>query len=661
MISMIETIKEIVNLAYKTFLNETSIESIADTEKEISSFKESNRNYVLLTDENKELVEGWLIKLHLKYCLLSYVTDLYSDSTYDYAIQYINQIIETAKAKNYKVIFEISQSLFIFFGIFHPITKKYFEVLEKESKLFENNSTVDCVNLVESCIKSLDELKTAKEILNDAFNNDVKIPDFTNEIKEEFEGAKSLFSNRKTEISFSKYASRIKTIIEMYPDKPIYHQEFDNRNKMSDGKVKKLTIIYSPLPDEVYLHLRAKEVEEKIKFSIINMNEFSDMTQTDFQTMLDYLSQNKQHLLVENLNRFVGNLSLESIANLLFKYCIDGFQVFISDKTGRSNLYDNLIQICNTLNCNFMVHYTYLAMPDYINLINLIEEHDKTNSDNKILGTPTAKEIIREDMKFMGYVGLNEILKDSQNWIKMGVRIASQHNVSELEEYLHNIPQTFLFIDSGWGKFNEFSKVDTNKRKINFDYDSIENVNKRNIEKIINFKGSTFARCGALVRYCLLADEDYSKWELLDESEKMARVINATKCVFKILNIDFVPSVIVSDNLGEKVGGLCMDSGKTIKYLRNSLNDLNDISDSICHESYHAFQHFTIKNIYQEWYFVELGVTRSRIEEWYRNFQNYNSSKRNSYFNQIVEADARAFANDCLENCDSVWIEIDFE
>ena len=131
---------------------------------------------------------------------------------------------------------------------------------------------------------------------------------------------------------------------------------------------------------------------------------------------------------------------------------------------------------------------------------------------------------------------------------------------------------------------------------------------------------------------------------------KTERIAEATKLVMRTLGIETVPKVEIVENVAGGAVGLCCDGGKRVLYKESHIGNLSGIANTVCHECYHAFQHFCIQAGWQEWYLSELFVTKGRIAEWQYNFSNYvtNSKGYSTYAVQIVESDARAFANDCL-------------
>ena len=87
------------------------------------------------------------------------------------------------------------------------------------------------------------------------------------------------------------------------------------------------------------------------------------------------------------------------------------------------------------------------------------------------------------------------------------------------------------------------------------------------------------------------------------------------------------------------------------------VKDFDWTSKAVCHECFHAFQRYAENEPWQDWYETELHVTPGRIEQWRYNESDNRYRRidkdREGYMIQILEADARAFENDCLGKNDS--------
>ena len=69
------------------------------------------------------------------------------------------------------------------------------------------------------------------------------------------------------------------------------------------------------------------------------------------------------------------------------------------------------------------------------------------------------------------------------------------------------------------------------------------------------------------------------------------------------------------------------------------------------------------ENGYCSWFWDELFVSEARTKYWAENFNNYENSSKEFYvyYNQVVEADARTFADDCMAAADRLWHKFNFK
>ncbi len=272
-------------------------------------------------------------------------------------------------------------------------------------------------------------------------------------------------------------------------------------------------------------------------------------------------------------------------------------------------------------------------------------------------------EEVKRIMPFAGFVGLNEAVAAfvaGRNWKKVAAE-RSDENAPAALAYLSRLGNPVRFIDSDWGDFSEYRRgADAAKRA--FDYDEVRVVSPANVRRIMESGQSLYARIGALTRYCMLAGADRSAWSAMDRETREMRLKETTLLVYRALGMDTVPDVRIEDDLGKGVGGLCCDGGREIKYLERLTTDYEYMQNTVCHESYHAFQHAALAGGWRTWHFTELGVIEPRLEEWRFNFSHYyadTSSK--GYKVEIVEGDARSFAAECVRRGNECWHLIELE
>ena len=111
---------------------------------------------------------------------------------------------------------------------------------------------------------------------------------------------------------------------------------------------------------------------------------------------------------------------------------------------------------------------------------------------------------------------------------------------------------------------------------------------------------------------------------------------------------------------GSDANGVCCSGRQVIKYRTGLLRKkFEETVHTVAHECMHALQ-FQAKNAgWSGWMFSDLGVTSSRVEEWSLNYDHLIDKPYEAYRNQILEADADAFAYDCVRAIADVWHTVD--
>ena len=326
----------------------------------------------------------------------------------------------------------------------------------------------------------------------------------------------------------------------------------------------------------------------------------------------------------------------------VMRFCKGGRRAFIVADDGTRSVYDEAARAANGDLSELDISFLYLSMPDFSQTVELFKEL-------KMLPDGDDGAYVKENLPFCGYVGLNEAVKAfnaGADWKEIAADI-SRINFPAAQKYMLKLPRQALFVDGGWGNYHEDIVVNKAKR---FDYDDIKAVNPENIRKIAEGNFTIFEKCASICLYCLLSGAAADDWKGFPKEVKTERIAEATKLVMRTLGIETVPKIEIVENVAGGAVGLCCDGGKKVLYKESHIGNLSGIANTICHECYHAFQHYCIQAGWQEWYLSELFITKGRIAEWQYNFSNYvtNSKGYSTYAVQIVESDARAFANDCL-------------
>ena len=274
------------------------------------------------------------------------------------------------------------------------------------------------------------------------------------------------------------------------------------------------------------------------------------------------------------------------------------------------------------------------------------------------------KEEIRVSCVFMGYRGLNYLYATEK---EMGLAIdtakrLSDENAAAVLAFLSRLPDDSKLVPLDW-RYDSAIDRHVGIASGEYDYDEIRAVSDDRIRAILaNDSFTIYEKCGELVRYILLADEDKSVWkEVLTDEERRERIERATHVVAYAMKVYHrAPKVLVVDLRGAW-GGLCCNGGAEIKYKKSASEDIAWLMDAILHELYHSLQYTLVDTaVDPTWHKKAFHISNERIASWHDNFKVYvdlGEENNDIYMIQSVEVDARDFAGLCLG--DQVYHEHD--
>lgn len=425
-------------------------------------------------------------------------------------------------------------------------------------------------------------------------------------------------------------------------------------------------VMCTPFADEIELFAYNYCRQSGTSLAILDLALLNGKDACVLDVLFSAIAKKGQHLFLRGIDHY-----RESRA-LLFEKIISfgknsGRKVFVMDEHGDKRIYNDLMDYVHTRPDMKPtdIAFVFLAMPQYRELIELFEEKGMLSGEK-------TREKVKTYLPFTGFVGLNRAsiaYTQGRDWLEAGRKV-SEERYTDAITYLSLLPTQSLLLHTDWGNFEKAIPAKEQIRA-EIDYDSVRDVNPQNIKKIMQGNFTIFEKCGLICRYCLTHGEDVSVWCGLSDGELEKRLTLATRLVVRILGLSLEPVVTVHETIpnAPKASGVCIGGGKEIRYKRSSLMDLTDTIDTICHESYHAFQHFATHTTFCEWFWRELGVTRGRIQSWAENQKQYFESSTQKFGNdamsvyraQVVEAEARAFATDCLFAADLAIEKIRWE
>ena len=438
-----------------------------------------------------------------------------------------------------------------------------------------------------------------------------------------------------------------------------------------EGGISNFLIIYSPLEIEVKLAAYYYEIINQKKFLCINIQALKEK---DINILCGILGKLDVNLLIFNLyalktkTQDTSNQKEEKSIEVQEKFLKRLFEyskhnnVFIHNNTGNIEYYDYYVDLAtkdNILN-SYDISYVYLRFPEYNELIDFLEKKELIVKDDE-------KSIkIQENMKYIGYVGLNEILKANLHgldWYKTGINL-SNSNHEQVIVYLEHLPNQELILSSSWGDV-DFGKKYIERKHEEYDYDRLKNVNVNNIKKIINSDLTVIEKIGVLGRYILLAGEDENTYRSLSIDEQLNRIRMICELIYVLYDIDMIPEVIFEKN--DNWWGLCCNGGKLIKFdIRHATNPTNIeyLLNTIFHECRHSFQHYAMDHTFNKKWEV-FGYTRGFIDQLRQNNAKYMTTDKGypdeAYRYQLMEADANACGFDCRNAGMRCYNLIDFE
>ncbi len=440
-------------------------------------------------------------------------------------------------------------------------------------------------------------------------------------------------------------------------------EHYECRLCNSPSQIAGTVVISTPFDDEALLCARACGNAWGNEFRRLDVAAVMGKKADEIAAFFDALGNSKSNIIIMNLGDPPDEV-FEPLAIGILRAGRRGAHTFVLDKQGDHSLYERFDKVADTTEgvTTLDVTHEYLKMPLFDSVINILIERGKiTNSESD-------NTEVRTTLPFMGYVGFNKLLAGEHKGI---IAVHSDENRDKAIAYLSRLVAQNQLIDPDWGDYSGNLRIVEGKR-VEFDYDGFKDVDRNNLKIIMETPGiSSFAKCGAAVKYCLLAGDDMSAWERLDNSERSDRINLATVAVARLLNTENSPRVEVlsdeewaakaeeDDSYKGNTVGLCINKGKLIHYKESYLNTADRALRVICHECFHSFQHTLCDTKHASWHFIELGVTKGRVDAWSKNFSKY-ASKGLAYEVEIVEMDAEAFVYDCLEAIKTSWQKINF-
>ena len=618
-----------------------------------------------ISEKNKDNATALSLRLKAKYLTVAYFENGDDPKACIDLIEFLTDAVAAAKEHAYINTIKNLSALVEFVSALKPIMD---EAYARHQSMYNDDGefvgsrddALACASFFDGAIK-----RVQKSDCVNPFGSGVKMFDLKARAISDLAAERDKTVRYSAEIERAAldkfFRDNITDIEPAYPGYPTYFPVFNER--LSAGAI----VLRTPFLSEAELYCLSEARDRKRKLGSLSARALCSIG-GDLSRVFDIISSEGRDCLIVEFDGCTDKGELLAAAMRSGKR---GARVYVLDDGVDGVAYELAMQM--TKECDDLsvldVGCRYLTMPYLRDVAELFEQKGMADAQ-------ADREKIRKLMPFAGYVGLDRAIAAhiaGEDFWEVAGRI-SDENLSAATAYIRSLPSLSQLINMEWNADElidgrRSSGVVGERREV--DYDDIEEISGDNIRRIISSRGSFFAKCGAAARYCLLGGNDISMWELVGPEEKSARFTTATRVVMRLLDAGDSPEVRVlseaqwkDEGRDEKAGGQCCEGGKLIVYRESSVTGFDWSVGAVCHECFHAFQNRAIATGAREWYFTELGVTQGRIDEWKHNFSDgryAGTDKPEIYEVEIVEADARAFENECKRQGKDLWNKIDFQ
>ncbi len=649
---------EKINRDYYLATDETTLDSACAALARVLSDRD-------ISEKNKDNALALSFRLKAKFLVVGYFENGYDPKDCDELIEFLAEAIEKSTAGGYAHTTKTLSALAEFISALKPIMN---EAYARHMAMYNDDGefvggrddALGAAEFFDGAIKSLQ-----KREVGNPFGSGVKLFDLKARALSDLTAEREKTLRYSAEIERAALDRFFKdNIIEVKPEYVGYLTYFPVFNeRLSAGAI----VLRTPFESEAELYALSEARDRKTRLGKVSGRALGGAG-GDLSRVFDILASEGRDCIVVG---FDGCPNKGDVLAAAMKSGHRGARIYILDDGIDGTAYELAMEMTKDdgelsvldIGCR------YLTMPYLRDVAELFE--------SKGMADGTAdRDRIRETMPFAGYVGLNRACAAyvaGEDFWETARRI-SDENLSAATSYIRELPSLSQLIGTEWQaeelvEGRRSSGVVGERREV--DYDDIEEISGDNIKRILSSRGSFFAKCGALSRYCLLGGNDISMWELVDSAEKSERFTTATRVIMRMLDAgDCINVKVVSDEewaadgRPKSAGAQCCEGGKLMVYRESSVKGFDWAVGAVCHECFHAFQHRAIETGAREWYFTELGVTQGRIDEWNYNFGDghYADSDKPQIYNvEIVEADARAFENECKRQGKDLWNRIDFQ
>lgn len=600
-----------------------------------------------LYEDKRDNAKALRIRLQAKIFLLVYLDGFLPDA-YRQAIDGFTEGLQLARKCNYDKTVQLLEN-------FLQIVERLDSVLNRlaayKTALYGQGVDEDM------CDKALAAVSSAKEGLTEC-NFAIVAPqlfvgDVARLAAEFVDNCQQQFVELKQTLTVRRVSPYIKDVSDCK-----LHNTYFPLPEYDEGGKSNMLILSTPLPCDARLF--AVNQCQSAKLFCIDASGLADKSNDFSLTVLDYVLSQNAACIVENANLLTVEQSDELLLAAM-RLGKRGARIYFTDTCGDAQLYKRAIDLTgDNIDLSILdASVEYVTMPNFKDVRNILETME--------MATPANSTAILQKMPFLGFDGLNKIVKAfvarDPNWQQTGMHI-SKYNRKAVLNYMQKLSASTMVIDDGWGDFSQYNKIEKEAAQ-NFNYDFVPDVDKRNIRLIVESNESVFAKCGMVARYCTIGNMDNSVWLGFDHDERERRLRLAVRAVYQILRFQVTedyPKVELLKKLSNgTAGGLCVDGGKLIQFEEKSTNGLEWTWGCIVHECFHTMQRYLIKGGWTDWYFDNFGITPGRVMLWQETRCIYDGNTESEIYKvHMYEGDARAFEKDCLQAMHKAWGSMNF-
>ncbi len=461
----------------------------------------------------------------------------------------------------------------------------------------------------------------------------------------------------------------------------------DSKNKHQDN----ILLLYGPFPKELDYIAECYAAKCGLPIRVVDMGYLVASFPGDVSNLIANLAaranESRELIVYKNVEAMDGNSNLEET----FFYYLRSIR-----QNGKNVeqliLSTNIIYSVETRYRNFISEkyqasgsiQTYLkSIPfDFVPLASREKTISALRTRFPLSESEITYEVVAKDGLFLGWQGLSEavLYASGEDDVRERVARAREEGKPQLDAFIDAFGGacTYDFLD--WRYTHKAKKktaepiIDPNdpifhpQYKIRRGlYDGLAGNDEifAKVERILNYDGAPVrVKCAWAAEYAMNGGDTLNIINLPAEDAK--RILTerwevAYRAVAELMRVDSGTLVFDIPVTGTLLGQCC-DGGATIRMSKRYLDpkgkdNLGEGINTLLHELFHALQYKAIDARRSGdterlgYYLVHFGV-RGHITEWEKNFSRYRGGEGvefKDYEDQVVEAEARIFAADCIE------------